>query len=127
MWRIFWLAAMITRLTSALAPTHLIVLQHGLSGTALDLSYLAERIEALAASRGARVRVHSAVRNVGRTLDGVAAGGARLAARFHTPRLCLLVSYTASSRAGFCASGVVGGLFARPRTSTTAFWASALG
>jgi hypothetical protein len=68
------------RFTTALGPTHLIVLQHGLSGTAVDLAFLKERLDALAGARGARVRVHCAASNVGRTADGVAAGGARLAA-----------------------------------------------
>ena len=62
------------RFTTALGPTHLIVLQHGLSGTAVDLAFLKERLDALAGARGARVRVHCAASNVGRTADGVAAG-----------------------------------------------------
>mmetsp|Transcript_1565 Transcript_1565/g.4659 ORF Transcript_1565/g.4659 Transcript_1565/m.4659 type:complete len:341 (-) Transcript_1565:1530-2552(-) len=53
---------------------HLIVLVHGFSGHATDLGYLRRRLEAAEA-----VEVLCSSSNEGRTLDGVAAGGRRVA------------------------------------------------
>ena len=55
---------------------HLVVLVHGLSGTAADLGYLARRLEADAS---VRVLASGANEPFPRTLDGVDAGGARVA------------------------------------------------
>jgi pimeloyl-ACP methyl ester carboxylesterase len=58
-------------------PTkHLVVLVHGLSGTAADLGYLARRLEA---DSSVSVLASGANEPFPRTLDGVDAGGARLA------------------------------------------------
>jgi hypothetical protein len=60
-----------------LSPTKLIVLQHGLYGSASNLLVLKQNLEQLG---GDSVLVHSATCNEGRlTRDGVAAGGRRLA------------------------------------------------
>lgn len=61
------------------APTRLVVLQHGLYGGASNLGVLAEDLERLCSPAG-DVLVHCAAANEGRTRDGVAAGGRRLAA-----------------------------------------------
>lgn len=59
------------------APTRLIVLQHGLYGSASNLLVLKQNLEQLG---GDSVVVHSATSNEGsRTRDGVEAGGRRLA------------------------------------------------
>ena len=65
-------------LTTSTAPPqkHLVVLVHGLSGTAADLGYLARRLEADAS---VRVLASGANEPFPRTLDGVDAGGARVA------------------------------------------------
>ena len=65
-------------LTTSTAPPqkHLLVLVHGLSGTAADLGYLARRLEADAS---VRVLASGANEPFPRTLDGVDAGGARVA------------------------------------------------
>ena len=63
--------------TSTAPPQkHLVVLVHGLSGTAADLGYLARRLEADAS---VRVLASGANEPFPRTLDGVDAGGARVA------------------------------------------------
>lgn len=49
---------------------------HGLAGTADDLSYLKRSLER---AGGADILVHSARCNQGKTKDGVASGGWRLA------------------------------------------------
>eukprot|EP00445_Apocalathium_hangoei_P063440 CAMPEP_0204109966 /NCGR_PEP_ID=MMETSP0361-20130328/1611_1 /ASSEMBLY_ACC=CAM_ASM_000343 /TAXON_ID=268821 /ORGANISM="Scrippsiella Hangoei, Strain SHTV-5" /LENGTH=494 /DNA_ID=CAMNT_0051059813 /DNA_START=87 /DNA_END=1567 /DNA_ORIENTATION=+ len=61
---------------SSSSPQHLVVLQHGLSGTVGDLSRLARELQD---KSGGEVLVHSAGYNAGRNLDGVSAGGRRLA------------------------------------------------
>ena len=65
-------------LAASTAPPqkHLVVLVHGLSGTAADLGYLARRLEADAS---VRVLASGANEPFPRTLDGVDAGGARVA------------------------------------------------
>jgi len=65
-------------LTTSTAPPqkHLVVLVHGLSGTAADLGYLARQLEADAS---VRVLASGANEPFPRTLDGVDAGGARVA------------------------------------------------
>ena len=66
-----------TGLAASTAPQkHLVVLVHGLSGTAADLGYLARRLEADAS---VRVLASGANEPFPRTLDGVDAGGARVA------------------------------------------------
>ena len=63
--------------TSTAPPQkHLVVLVHGLSGTAADLGYLARRLEA---DQSVRVLASGANEPFPRTLDGVDAGGARVA------------------------------------------------
>ena len=67
----------LTAATVALAPpTRLICLQHGLYGDALHLSPFAEQLQRLSDET---TLVHLASANEGRTRDGVAAGGLRLA------------------------------------------------
>ena len=63
--------------TALVAPTKLVVLSHGLYGAAINMAVLKEELQRLG---GADVRVHCAAANEGRTRDGVAAGGRRLAA-----------------------------------------------
>ena len=66
-----------TALAASTTPLkHLVVLVHGLSGTAADLGYLARRLEADAS---VRVLASGANEPFPRTLDGVDAGGARVA------------------------------------------------
>ena len=66
-----------TGLAASTAPQkHLVVLVHGLSGTAADLGYLARRLEA---DTSVRVLASGANEPFPRTLDGVDAGGARVA------------------------------------------------
>ena len=66
-----------TALAASTTPQkHLVVLVHGLSGTAADLGYLARRLEADAS---VRVLASGANEPFPRTLDGVDAGGARVA------------------------------------------------
>ena len=63
--------------TSTAPPQkHLVVLVHGLSGTAADLGYLARQLEADAS---VSVLASGANEPFPRTLDGVDAGGARVA------------------------------------------------
>mmetsp|Transcript_50955 Transcript_50955/g.159787 ORF Transcript_50955/g.159787 Transcript_50955/m.159787 type:complete len:382 (+) Transcript_50955:49-1194(+) len=57
------------------SPRHLVVLQHGLSGTAGDLRLLGEE---LSRRSGGRALVLSAASNQGQNRDGIAAGGKRL-------------------------------------------------
>lgn len=57
-------------------PSRLVVLSHGLYGRPTHLRVLQHHLCALG---GADLLVHQAVANHGRTRDGVAAGGARLA------------------------------------------------
>ena len=62
-----------TALAASTTPQkHLVVLVHGLSGTAADLGYLARRLEADAS---VRVLASGANEPFPRTLDGVDAGG----------------------------------------------------
>ena len=66
-----------TALAASTTPQkHLVVLVHGLSGTAADLGYLARQLEADAS---VRVLASGANEPFPRTLDGVDAGGARVA------------------------------------------------
>ena len=66
-----------TALAASTAPQkHLVVLVHGLSGTAADLGYLARQLEA---DESVRVLASGANEPFPRTLDGVDAGGARVA------------------------------------------------
>ncbi|CAM9730965.1 unnamed protein product, partial [Ascophyllum nodosum] len=58
-------------------PSHLIVLVHGLAGTPEDLTYLKQGLEHR--SGDGEVLVHLARCNKGKTKDGVAEGGSRLA------------------------------------------------
>ena len=70
------LATFLLLSASALAPTRLVVLQHGLYGGATNLQVLAD---ALVSEGGGSVLAHQAEANEGRTRDGIAAGGRRLA------------------------------------------------
>ena len=63
--------------SAVVAPTKLVVLQHGLYGAAVNMAVLQQELER---QGGGEVLVHSGVANEGRTRDGVAAGGRRLAA-----------------------------------------------
>jgi len=70
-------------LTATTRPRHLVVLVHGFSGRATDLGYLSRRllleVEESSSKGAASVRVLCSRSNEGRTLDGVAAGGERVA------------------------------------------------
>lgn len=57
-------------------PTKLVVVSHGLYGECINLQVLEEEIAHLG---GSNVLVHLAACNEGKTRDGVAAGGKRLA------------------------------------------------
>eukprot|EP00903_Cladosiphon_okamuranus_P019438 g17873.t1 len=87
------------------SPSHLVVLSHGLSGTAADLTYLKQSLER---AGGADILVHSARCNEGKTKDGVAAGGGRLAKEI----LELVGSTPTLSRISFVGNSL-GGLYVR--------------
>lgn len=70
------MAFIATLTTTLLAATKLVVLQHGLYGGAINLRVLQKELQL---AGGDDVLVHSAASNEGRTRDGVAAGGKRLA------------------------------------------------
>ncbi|CAM9575750.1 unnamed protein product [Scytosiphon promiscuus] len=62
------------------APSHLVVLSHGLVGTPEDLTYVKQSLERAAERAGGPgILVHSARCNAGKTKDGVVKGGTRLA------------------------------------------------
>lgn len=95
-----------TSATALVAPTKLVVLQHGLYGAAVNMAVLQEELQRLG---GADVLVHLAGANEGtRTRDGVAAGGRRLASE---------VDQLASRNPGLQTISLVGnslgGLYAR--------------
>ena len=71
------LLALLALSAAASAPTHLIVLQHGLAGRVTDLRFLQESLQSLGQQD---VLVHCGTCNEGCTTDGIAAGGRRLAA-----------------------------------------------
>lgn len=74
---LLFLASFVT--CAACAPTHLVVLQHGLYGNAVNLCVLQEELKAATSKND--VLVHLAASNeMSATRDGIAAGGARLAA-----------------------------------------------
>lgn len=88
---------------SLVAPTHLIVLQHGLYGAASHLCVLAEKLNG-----GDGVLVHSARSNEGRNRDGIAAGGSRLAEEIQA----LIASHPSLSRLSLIGNSL-GGLYVR--------------
>ena len=69
-------ASLILTAVLAAQPQHLVVLQHGLYGTKANMMVLQQKLHAYG---GGRVCAHLAESNEGRTRDGVAAGGRRLA------------------------------------------------
>ncbi|CAE8581264.1 unnamed protein product, partial [Polarella glacialis] len=94
------------------SPTHLVVLQHGLSGTVADLNRLGAELQQACPD----VLVHSATSNFGRTTDGVAAGGLRLAEEIRAvaaqhPTVCEL-SLVGNSLGGLYARFAAGELWA---------------
>lgn len=91
--------------TEGAIPKHLVVLQHGLSGTALDLFRLSEELNRL--SQGCAL-VHSATANEGRTTDGIRTGGARLAEELRR----VIASHSTLTDISFVGNSL-GGLYTR--------------
>jgi hypothetical protein len=60
------------------SPVHLIVLVHGWLGNELEMGYLRHSLERQSGAKGHQVMIHGTVSSVGRTWDGVAAGGLQL-------------------------------------------------
>ena len=87
------------------APTHLVVLQHGLYGNPCNLQEMQQQLHALG---GGQVLAHLATSNEGRTRDGVAAGGRRLA-----DEIRVLVNANPSLRTISLVGNSLGGLYVR--------------
>eukprot|EP00933_Yihiella_yeosuensis_P068822 TRINITY_DN747_c1_g1_i3.p1 TRINITY_DN747_c1_g1~~TRINITY_DN747_c1_g1_i3.p1 ORF type:complete len:436 (+),score=115.25 TRINITY_DN747_c1_g1_i3:187-1308(+) len=87
-------------------PTHLVILQHGLSGTDADLDVLKEKL--IQCSASVQVLVHSARANFGKTTDGVEQGGNRLADEIQN----LILQYRSLTHISLVGNSL-GGLYTR--------------
>jgi pimeloyl-ACP methyl ester carboxylesterase len=106
------------------APVHLVVLVHGWLGNELEMGYLQQSLERQSGAKGHQVMIHSAVSNVGRTWDGIAAGGLRLAQEIDrvvdemqqesaspsTSSICISLSLVGNSLGGLYARHALGHL-----------------
>ncbi|KAJ8614500.1 hypothetical protein CTAYLR_000764 [Chrysophaeum taylorii] len=95
---------------TSLVAEHLVVTVHGLSGFATDLGYVGRRLEA---ESDGRVVVLACTCNEGRTTDGLAAGGRRVAdevSRFEAPSL-RTISFLGNSLGGLYARYALAHLF----------------
>jgi hypothetical protein len=106
------------------APVHLVVLVHGWLGNELEMGYLQQSLERQSVAKGHHVMIHSAVSNVDRTWDGIAAGGLRLAQEIDrvvdeiqqesvspsTPSICISLSLVGNSLGGLYARHALGHL-----------------